>query len=129
MANRVDVGQAQLAARRRLLVLALRLTQQDDQRRVLEMVATAAESLVPCRTEGILLDQAWQDIGRRGYGLPPAEIASAAAAGQGGLITLAGVPWAWAYPIPAARGTARYLVVGAGSALASGDKFLLRSLA
>jgi sugar diacid utilization regulator len=84
---------------------------------------------VPCQTEGILLDQTWQDIGGRGHGLLPAEVASAAASGRGGLIIRAGVPWAWAYPIPASHGRAGYLVVGADQAPAEGDQFLLRSLA
>lgn len=119
----------QHAALRRLLALSLRLTQQEDKGRILQLVTTAAESLVPCQTEGILLDQAWQDIGRRGHGLLPAEVASAAGSGRGGRIIRAGVPWAWAYPIPASHGRAGYLVVGADQAPAEGDQFLLRSLA
>ena len=129
MADRSDVDRDQHAALRRLLALSLRLTQQDDEGRILQLVATAAESLVPCQTEGILLDQAWQDIGRRGHGLLPAEVASAAGSGRGGRIIRAGVPWAWAYPIPASHGRAGYLVVGAGQAPAEGGQFLLRSLA
>jgi sugar diacid utilization regulator len=129
VADRGDVGRDQYAALRRLLALSLRLTQQEDQGRILQLVTTAAESLVPCQTEGILLDQTWQDIGRRGHGLLPAEVASAAASGRGGLIIGAGIPWAWAYPIPASHGRAGYLVVGADQAPAEGDQFLLRSLA
>jgi hypothetical protein len=129
VADRSDVDRDQHAALRWLLALSLRLTQQEDQGRILQLVATAAESLDACQTEGILLDQAWQDIGRRGHGLLPAEVASAAGSGRGGRIIRAGVPWAWAYPIPASHGRAGYLVVGADQAPAEGDQFLLRSLA
>ncbi len=129
MAGRGEGADGQLSSLRRLLVLSLRLTQQDDQNRILQLVANAAESFVPCQTLGILVDRKWQDIGRRGHDLQPGEVARAARSVGGGRITPADVAWAWAYPIPVGRGWAGWLVVGADSEPAENDQFLLRSLA
>lgn len=129
MAARGEVAHGQLTALRRLLVLSLRLTQQDDQHRILQLVANAAESLVPCRTLGILIDRKWQDIGRRGHDVQAAEVTRLARSVRGGRITPADVAWAWAYPIPVGQGWAGWLVVGADSEPAKNDQFVLRSLA
>ena len=56
MAGHGEGADGQLSSLRRLLVLSLRLTQQDDQDRILQLVANAAESFVPCQTLGILVD-------------------------------------------------------------------------
>jgi sugar diacid utilization regulator len=124
-----DVGLDQLTALRRLLVLSSRLTSQVDQPRILRMVASAAESLVPCRTEGILLDRVWQEIGRGRREVAPAETVSAAACSDGGRISPATAPWAWAYPIPAPSGETGCLVVSADQEPGESQHFLLRSLA
>ncbi len=110
-------------------MLSLLLTQQEDQARIIQLVANAVESLARCETEGILLDQVWQDIGRRGHGLLPAEVAGAAASTLGGRVSSAAHCWAWAYPIPAGYGRTGCLVVGADRAPGEDDQFVLQALA
>ncbi len=119
----------EIAALRKLLTLSLQLNMQDDQDRILELVGSAAESLVPCTTEGILLDLAWQEIGRQGCDLPPADVTRAARSSAGGRIAMDGQPWAWAYPIPAGHGWAGCLVVGAADEPSESDRLLLQALA
>lgn len=129
MAHSDDAGCGQFTALRKLLVLSLLLTQQEDQARILQLVAKAAESLAACQTEGILLDQVWQDIGRQGHQNPVADVRCAALPAHGSPVASAGRAWAWAYPIPAACGKAGCLIVSADSELAESEQFLLRSLA
>ncbi len=117
----------QLSALRSMLVLAMLLTQQDSQDSILQYVANAAESLGSCRTEGIFLDGRWQDVqipGRKVTSLP-----AAVNAAEGGQVTLAGVPWSWAYSLSNHHGPAGYLVVGAPAPPAESERFLLQVLA
>src|ERR1700757_823959 len=120
MAHSEDAGGGQSAALRKLLMLSRLLTQQEDQARILQQVSEAAESLVACRTEGILLDQVWQDIGRQGGQISAADVQCSALPAHGARVGCArygrtrtstgnGV-WAWAYPIPAASGGAGCLI-------------------
>jgi len=136
MGHSEDTGGGQSAALRKLLMLSLQLTQQQDQARILELVAKAAESLAACRTVGILLDQVWQYIGEN-HPFPAADIRCAAIPVQGarvdsvraGRTATGNHPSAWAFPITAACGSAGCLVVSADSELTSGEHFLLQSLA
>ena len=48
---------------------------------------------------------------------------------DGGLLTLAGVPWSWAYSLSSPHGPSGYLVVGAQVPPADGERFLLQVLA
>ena len=117
----------QLSALRSMLVLAMLLTQQDSQDSILQYVANAAESLGSCRTQGIFLDGRWQDVqipGRKVTSLP-----AAVNAAEGGQVTLAGVPWSWAYSLSNHHGPAGYLVVGAPAPPAESERFLLQVLA
>ena len=94
----------QLSALRSMLVLAMLLTQQDNQASILHLVAHAVESLGSCAAEGIFLDGQWQDIRlpRRGAASLPA----LALATEGGAVTLADVPWSWAYSLSSRHGPA-----------------------
>ena len=47
----------------------------------------------------------------------------------GGQVELAGVPWAWAYPLSSPHGPDGYLIVGAAGPLAESERFLLQVLA
>jgi sugar diacid utilization regulator len=117
----------QLSALRSMLVLAMQLTQQDSQASILHFVANAVESLGSCTAEGIFLDGRWRDIGltrRRASGLPALTLAA-----EGGPVTLADVPWAWAYSLSSRHGPAGYLLAGAQVPPAEGERFLLQVLA
>ena len=116
----------QLSALRSMLALSMLLTQQDTQDSILQYVANAVESLGSCTTEGIFLDGQWQDVrlpGRKATSLP-----SVIEAADGGPVTLAGVPWSWAYSLSSRRGPAGDLVVGAPAPPAEGERFLLQVL-
>jgi sugar diacid utilization regulator len=125
----------QLSALRSLLVLAMLLTQQDNQSSILHFVANAVESLGPCATEGIFLDGRWQEVrvpGRRAISasLPDVVLtANGAPATDGGLFPLGGVPWSWAYSLSSPHGPSGYLVVGAQAPPGDGERFLLQVLA
>ena len=117
----------QLSALRSMLVLAMLLTQQDSQDSILHYVANAVESLGSFTTEGIFLDGLWQDVriaGRKATSLP----AVVNTAG-GGPVTLADVPWSWAYSLSSRHGPTGYLVVGASAPPAESARFLLQVLA
>ena len=117
----------QLSALRSMLVLAMLLIQQDSQASILHLVANAVESLGPCTTEGIFLDGRWMDIRlpqRRASSLPALTLAAG-----GGSVTLAGVPWAWAYSLSSRHGPAGYLVVGTQVPPTEIERFLLQVLA
>ncbi len=131
MTHRDDAGNVQPRALRKLLMLSLLLTQQEDQGRILQLVAKATQALAECRTEGILLDRVWQDIGRRDDRgqIPAADVRCAALPAHGAPVDCAGRAWAWAYPLPAACGMAGCLVVSAEREPAQGERFLLQSLA
>jgi sugar diacid utilization regulator len=131
MAHSEGAGGGQSAALRKLLTLSRLLTQQEDQARILQLVAKAAESLTACRTEGILLDQVWQDIGLHDHQISAADVQCSALPAHGARVNCARHEgaWAWVYPIPAASGRAGCLVVSADSELAEGEHFLLQSLA
>ena len=117
----------QLSALRSMLVLAMLLTQQDSVNSILHHVANAVESLGSCTTEGIFLDGRWQDVripGRKAASLP-----AVVDAAEGGPVTLAGVPWSWAYSLSSRHGPTGYVVVGAPAPPAESERFLLRVLA
>jgi hypothetical protein len=120
-------GGEQLSALKRLVFGCLQLNRQDDPAHILELVAAAAESLVPCQTVGVLLDQHWQDVGQRGRGVDPADVKIADGSVEGKLVTVPGVPWAWAFRIPASQGGC--LVVGITAELADRDRDVLQALA
>ena len=117
----------QLSALRSMLVLAMLLTQQDSQDSILHYVANAVESLGSCTTEGIFPDGLWQEVrlpGREAARLPAVDDAA-----EGGPVTLADVPWSWAYSLSSRHGPAGYLVVGAPAPPAESERFLLQVLA
>jgi hypothetical protein len=117
----------QLAALRSMLVLAMLLTQQDSQDSILRCVASGVESLSSCTTEGIFLDGLWQDVRIPGRQSPrlPAVVDGA----EGAPVTLADVPWSWAYSLSSRHGSVGYLVVGAPAPPAESERFLLQLLA
>src|SRR5258705_2981515 len=124
----------QLSALRSLLVLAMLLTQQDSQAAILDVVASAVESLGQCQLRGIYFDGRWQDAqvpgrGAAAEGPPGTAVTTAMLLPGGGQVELADVPWAWAYPLSSPHGPGGYLIVGAAGPLAEGERFLLQVLA
>src|SRR5580693_2100088 len=118
----------QLSALRSLLVLAMLLTQQDNQASIRHFVANAVESLGPCWTEGIFLDGQWQDVRVPSQEAMSANLPDAFPAADGELM-LTDVPWSWAFSLSSPHGPSGYLVVGAKFPPADGERFLLQVLA
>jgi len=119
----------QLSDLRSLLVLSMLLTRQDDEAEILHLVASAVESLGPCRTERIFLDGGWAEVRVPAHepvsrGLPDGKWPQ-----QEGPVRLAGVPWSWAYQVPIPPGQSGYLVVGAEQEPSEAQRFLLGVLA
>jgi sugar diacid utilization regulator len=119
----------QVSVLKDLLVRSLRVIQDDDQADILRLVANAAEAIAGCEIEGILLDRVWQDIGWRGRRLRATDVVRAGRSPEGGSLTVANVPWAWVYPMPAGPDQAGYLVVGSGEQPTTSDHHLLAALA
>jgi sugar diacid utilization regulator len=117
----------QLSALRSILALAMLLTQQDSQDSILHYVANAVESLGSCMTEGIFLDGQWQDV--RIPGRKTTSLSAVGDAAGGGPVTLADVPWSWAYSLSSRHGPTGYLIVGAPAPPAESERFLLQVLA
>jgi sugar diacid utilization regulator len=119
----------QLSDLRSLLVLSTILTRQDDEARILHLVARAVGSLGPCRTERILFDGRWTEVQVPQHQPSGPDLDGSITAQEGGKFDLAGVPWSWAYPISIPRGAPGYLVVGAEQEPAESERFLLQVLA
>jgi sugar diacid utilization regulator len=111
-----------------MLVQALYLGQEGETADLTQLVARTAESITPCRVIGMVVQSSWQDIGGHGCGLGAADAQTAAAAPGGGPVVVPGADWAWAYPIPAVRGQAGALVVGAHSKPTEADRVRLHVL-
>jgi sugar diacid utilization regulator len=118
-----------LSAHRHLLALSMQLTQQDDQARILVLVADAVESLGPCRAEGVFLDGAWQVARFRGQAPDCTDLAAALSSAEGGQIRQADVAWTWAYPMPVPHAPSGCLVVSAAAEPTESERFLLQVLA
>jgi sugar diacid utilization regulator len=122
----------QLSALRSLLVLSMLLSRQDDQATILQIVASAVESLGSARTVGIFLSGRWQDARARGWlaGSAPAPPSELPAAGpdRAGEFILHEVPWSWAYSLSGLHGPSGYLVVGAQNPPAAEERYLLEVL-
>jgi sugar diacid utilization regulator len=111
-----------------MLVQALFLGQEGENADLLQIVARTAESITPCRVIGMVVQSSWQDISGHGCGIGAADAQTAAAAPAGGPLGVPGAGWAWAYPIPAVRGQAGALVVGAQNKPTEADQVRLHVL-
>ncbi len=128
-ANGAGILRDQLSDLRGLLVLSMLLTRQDDEAGILHLVASAVESLGPCWTEGIFLDGHWAEVRVQAHESAGPGFRSGRWAEHDGPVRLAGVPWAWAYPMSIPHGPSGYLVVGAEQEPAEEQRFLLGVLA
>ncbi len=127
MTDTTGSGGEQFSALRRLVAGSLLPAHLDRKANVLALVADAAEALAPCVTIGIMLDGDWQDVGRRGRGADRSEVEGALGSDEGKPVTVADLPWAWAFAIPGQL--AGCLVVGAAAELTEADHDEIRRLA
>src|ERR1700733_4261296 len=86
----------QLSALRSLLVLSMLLTRQDDEARILRLVANAVESFGHCVTERILLDGRWTEVRQPLHELSGPDPTGTVLPQEGAPAGLRDVPWAWA---------------------------------
>ena len=122
----VQPGPERLAALAAMLASSAR---QSDPAGVAAVVARAVPALGPCRAEGVLLDGQWQDLPADGRQAGAGDLDGIALAAGGGRLDLAGVAWAWAYPMADTAGPAGYLVVGAAREPGESEQALLQILA
>jgi len=127
MTNTDGSGSEQLSALRRLVAASLLPPRADRAGHILALVSDAAEALTPCVTVGIILEGGWQDVGRRGRGADRCDVESVLGSAAGKPVTVANMPWAWAFAIPAR--VPGCLVVGAAAELPERDRGELRALA
>ena len=123
-----DPLREQLSALRSLLVLSMLLTRQDDEARILHLVANAVQSFGHCVTERILLDGRWTEVRLPHHELTGPDLTSAILPLEGAPFRLRDVPWAWAYSLSSPGGPAGFLVVGADQEPAETERFLLQVL-
>jgi sugar diacid utilization regulator len=126
MTDTTGSGGGQLSALRRLVAGSLLPTHMDRSAHVLAQVADAAEALAPCVTVGIMLEGAWQKVGRHGRGADSYEVETALGSDAGKPVMVADMPWAWAFEIPGSA--AGCLVIGAAAELSEGDRDEIRAL-
>jgi sugar diacid utilization regulator len=120
--GRRDAERNLLSSMRSLLVLGTLMTEGADEQQIQQLATTAAPSLAPCSAVTVEL------VG--GPSAPARLAAQLRAVGiTGGLITLPGTEWAWAYPLTGISGHLGYLVVGAQREPSGEEQFLLRALA
>jgi len=123
-----DPLREQLSALRSLLVLSMLLTRQDDEARILHLVANAVQSLGHCVTERILLDGRWTEVRLPHHELTGPDLTATILPLEGAPFRLRDVPWAWAYSLSSPGGPAGFLVVGADQEPAETERFLLQVL-
>jgi sugar diacid utilization regulator len=125
--------QAQLAAMRSLLALAMVMSESEDSAHILDLAAGAVPTLGRCRLEGVYLGEGgWQPV-QGGHAASDArgdlETQFAVLSVAGGPVAVLGRSWAWAYPLRSLDGHLGYLVVSADGEPPSAEQFLLRVLA
>lgn len=128
-----EAEQAQLAALRSLLALAMVMSESEDPAHILDLAAGAVPTLGRCRLEGVYLgDGGWQPV-QGGHAAADArgdlETQFAVLSVAGGPVAVLGRSWAWAYPLRSLDGHLGYLVASAGGEPSSAEQFLLRVLA
>ncbi len=111
-----------LSTLRSLLVLGQLMTEGASERQILELAATAAPSVAPCRVLGFELAGNTPD--------DPTLASQLALVGpSGGRLALPELEWAWAYPVRSMTGHLGHLIVAADEGLSTDEQFLLRALA
>ena len=115
-----------------LLVLAMLMTQSDDEDEILHLASTSVRALARCHLEGIVLHGGtWRQAS------PPCDRPGgrhrllrqvARLGGQSGSVTLPGHGWARAYQLHGLSGNVGHLVVGAERPPSKSSEFLLKAL-
>ncbi len=123
----------QLSSLQGLLVLSMLMTESGDERQILHLATTSVPSLGRCHLGGVhLLGSGWQ-ASSPPYTEPEiratidAQLSSLR--GGGGMLSVPGEQWVWAFPLRGLEGPIGHLVVAAAGEPAESEQFLLRVLA
>ena len=126
-------AEAQLASLQRLLGLAMLMTGSGEERRILDLVASAVPSFGRCRLDGAYLGDAGWELTAGALGQPDVRRDVEAQFGllndAGGALALPDEAWAWAYPMHSLDGNFGFFVVGAERVPAAVDRSMLQVLA
>lgn len=116
-----------------LMVLAMLMNESDDEARILLLAATTVPRISRSRFQGALLTASgWQFCAGRCTNAQVQDDIEAQLAVRGvagGSVTIAGEPWATAFPLRSIEGHSGYFVVAADAEPAQSEMFLLRVLA
>lgn len=116
---------------RALLVISLLMTESVSEDQILDLAASSAPGLGPCRIDGYsFADGQWRPSVAHG-GPPPAGLAGRLAAfgSGGGKVELTGRAWAWAFPLRGAGGLLGHLVASCDREPSAEERFGIQVIA
>lgn len=123
----------QLSSLQGLLVLSMLMTESGDDRQILHLATTSVPSLGRCHLGGVyLLGSGWQATATP-YTEPDVratvDVQLDSLRGGGGMLSVPGEQWVWAFPLRGLDGPIGHLVVAAPEEPPESEQFLLRVLA
>jgi sugar diacid utilization regulator len=116
---------------RALLVISLLMTESVSEDQILDLAASSAPGLGPCRIDGYCFtDGQWRSGGDQS-GSAPAGLAGrlAALGGGGGKVELPGRVWAWAFPLHGTGGLLGHLVASGEREPSAEERFGIQVIA
>ncbi len=117
---------------RALMVISLLMTESVSEDQILELAASSAPGLGPCRIEGYgFSDGQWRAVGPTVPGISTSDIARQLAKldKSGGKVDLPGRRWAWAYPLRSVSGLLGHLVASCHCEPSAEQRFLIQVIA
>ena len=123
----------QLSNLQALLVLSMRMTDSEDEEKILRLAATAVPSLARCRLVGAhLADDGWH-VASGGSAeaqvRADVEMQLAVVSTAGGVIAVGHGEWGWAFPLRSLGRHLGFLAVSSATEATVAEQFLLRVLA
>ncbi|MET0144291.1 MAG: helix-turn-helix domain-containing protein [Ilumatobacteraceae bacterium] len=123
----------QLSNLQALLALSMRMTDSEDEERILRLAGTAVPSLARCRLVGAhLADDGWymaEDGSAETQVRADVEVQLAVVSTAGGAIAVGHAEWGWAFPLRSVGRHLGFLAVSADAEPTAPEQFLLRVLA
>ena len=123
----------QLSNLQALLALSMRMTDSEDEEKILRLAGTAVPSLARCRLVGAhLADDGWHvasDGSAEAQVRADVEMQLAVVSTAGGAIAVGHGEWGWAFPLRSLGRHLGFLAVSADAEPTAAEQFLLRVLA
>ncbi|MET0578611.1 MAG: helix-turn-helix domain-containing protein [Ilumatobacteraceae bacterium] len=123
----------QLSNLQALLALSMRMTDSEDEEKILRLAGTAVPSLSRCRLVGAhLVDDGWHmasDGSAGAWVRADVDVQLAVVSATGGAVAVGHDEWGWAFPLRSLGRHLGFLVVSAYAEPTAAEQFLLRVLA